>query len=152
MASHPVPPGYHTATPYIIAPNIRGLLRFLEEAFSSTTTVPPFEGPDGAIMHAEVQVGDSRIMMGEASDKWPAKPGTVFLYVPDVDESYKRALAAGGKSVMEVADQFYGDRMGGVEDPSGTQWWIASHVEDVPPDEMARRRDAWLASMAASPA
>lgn len=152
MANHPIPAGYHTATPYIIAPNVRALVRFLEQAFDATTTVPPLERPDGGIMHTEVQVGNSRIMMGEASERWPAKPGTIFLYVPDVDASYKRALEAGGKSIMEAADQFYGDRMAGVEDPSGTQWWIASHVEDVPPDEMGRRRDAYLASLAATPA
>jgi uncharacterized glyoxalase superfamily protein PhnB len=147
MANHPIPPGYHTVTPYIIAPRIRDLLRFLERAFDATSTMPPMERPDGTIMHAEVQVGNSRIMMGESSEQWPAKPGTIFLYVPDVDESYRRALEAGATSVMEVSDQFYGDRMGGVEDPSGTQWWLASHVEDVPPEEMGRRRDAYLASL-----
>jgi PhnB protein len=81
-------------------------------------------------------------MMGEARDEWPAMPGSLYLYVPDTDAVYKRAMEAGGKSLMEPADQFYGDRNAGVVDPSGNYWWIATHVEDVPPEEMEKRAAA----------
>jgi PhnB protein len=81
-------------------------------------------------------------MMGESSDKFPAMPAAIYLYVPDVDAVYKRALAAGAASTMEPANQFYGDRNAGVKDPSGNLWWIATHVEDVPREEMAKRAAA----------
>lgn len=152
MTNLPIPPGYHTVTPYIIANDARQLLRFLEQAFGATTTVPPLDRPDGSIMHTEVQVGTSRIMLAGATEQWSPRPATIFLYVPDVDASYRRALEAGGTSIMPVADQFHGDRMGGVEDPTGSQWWIASHIEDVSAEELERRRVAHLATLASATA
>ena len=79
------------------------------------------------------------VMMGQARDEWKPRPGTLYLYVPDVDATYQRALAAGGTSLREPSTQVYGDRSGGVEDPLGNQWWIATHVEDLSPEEIERR-------------
>lgn len=93
----------------------------------------------GAIMHAEVRIGDSRVMMGEPPCGIQPIPACLHLYVEDTDAVYRRALAAGATSVREPADQFYGDRNAGVKDPSGNSWWITTHVEDVSPEEMERR-------------
>jgi PhnB protein len=101
-------------------------------------------GP-GKIGHAEVAIGDSVVMLSDASDRWPAMPGTIHLYVLDCDATYARALQAGGVSVQAVETQFYGDRSGGVRDPGGNLWWITTHVEDVPAEEMARRAEEWKA-------
>jgi uncharacterized glyoxalase superfamily protein PhnB len=98
--------------------------------------------PDGGVMHAEVKVGDSKLMMGEPMGDWKAKPCSLYLYVEDVDAVYQRAIQAGGTSVREPSDQFYGDRTGGVIDPSGNYWGIATHVEDVSHEEMAKRAAA----------
>lgn len=148
MSVQPIPAGYTTVTPYLIVNDAGQLVHFLEQAFGARTTLDPFRDADGRIMHAEVQVGDARIMLASASDKWPAMPASIFLYVKDCDASYSSAVAAGGTSLMEPSDQFHGDRMGGVRDASGCQWWIATHIEDVSPEEMARRTDAYLASVA----
>jgi uncharacterized glyoxalase superfamily protein PhnB len=139
MAAKPIPDGYHTVTPYLVVPRVDGLLDFVKRAFDAKVTMPPMKGPDGKVMHAEVQIGDSRVMMGEASDKHPAMPTMINLYVKDCDAVYQKALGAGAVSAMPLKDQFYGDRSGGVRDPSGNMWWISTHKEDVPPDEMARR-------------
>ena len=143
-----IPPGYHTITPYLIVSGLPGTVSFLEKVFDAKTTVAPMLRPDGSIMHTELQVGDSRIMMAEATEQWRPMPSSIFLYLPDCDAIFKRALAAGATSLMEPADQFYGDRMGGVLDHSGNQWWIATHVEDVTPVEMERRKAEYLASQA----
>ncbi|MFN3327089.1 MAG: VOC family protein [Bryobacteraceae bacterium] len=100
-------------------------------------------GPDGAVMHAEVKVGDSRVMLGGARKEWGAMPGVLCVYVEDADAVYRKAIEAGGTSIKESADQFYGDRHGGVKDPAGNMWWIATHIEDVPEEEMRRRAAEW---------
>jgi len=100
------------------------------------------DAQDGIVMHAAVRIGDSMLMMGEAQEKWPAMPCMLYLYVKDVDSFYKRAIEAGGKSLREPTNEFYGDRSCGVLDASGNQWWIASHVEDVSPEEMKKREEA----------
>jgi PhnB protein len=138
MAVQPIPEGYRTITPYLIVKNVPGLIEFLKEAFGAKE-LHRSSTPDGQVNHAEMEIGDSRLMMGEASDQWPAIPGSILLYVPDVDECYQRALDAGAESVMEVADQFYGDRSGGVQDLCGNRWWIATHKEDLSHEEIARR-------------
>jgi PhnB protein len=134
----PVPDGYHTVTPYLTVANVAPLLDFLKQAFGAEEK-EKMAGPDGTIRHAEVRIGDSVVMMGQAGDQWKARPATLYLYVPDVDAVYQRALAAGGKSIQELQTHFYGDRTGAVQDSQGNHWWIASHVEDVPPEEMQRR-------------
>jgi uncharacterized glyoxalase superfamily protein PhnB len=93
-------------------------------------------------MHAEVEIGTSRVMMGEPTTGFPASPASLFLYVEDADERFARALAAGGTAIMPVATQPHGDRYGGVRDPSGNAWWVATHVEDVSEEELARRQRA----------
>jgi PhnB protein len=138
MAVKPIPEGYHTAVPYLIVKDAGRLLQFVKDAFDAKV-VEDHRMPDGTVMHADVLIGDSHVMMGQANDKWPAIPGSVLLYVPDVDATYQAALRAGAKSVQDVADQFYGDRSGGVEDPSGSRWWISTHIEDVSREELERR-------------
>lgn len=138
MAVKPVPEGYHTAVPYLIVNDADKLLAFLKAAFNGQVK-EEHRTPDGKVMHADVIIGDSHIMMGQASEKYRAMPGSVLLYVPDCDALYNAALKAGGKSVQEMTNQFYGDRSGGVEDPTGNMWWISTHVEDVSPEELARR-------------
>jgi len=137
----PIPDGYRTVTPYLTVEDAARLLEFLKQAFGAVETFR-MSGPDGSIRHAEARIGDSMVMIGQARDQWRPRPGTIYLYVPDVDATYKRALAAGAKSTQEPATHFYGDRSGGVEDSQGNVWWIATHVEDVPPDEMERRARA----------
>jgi PhnB protein len=141
MSVRPIPEGYHSITPYLTVPGVARLLDFLREAFGAEQQVR-MDGPDGRVMHAEVRIGDSMLMMGEPQGDAAPMPASLYLYVPDVDSIYARALAAGAVSISEPATQFYGDRHGAVKDPCGNQWWIATHVEDVPSDEMERRAAA----------
>ena len=144
MVVEPIPAGYRTVTPYLIVEGAEDLLTFVKQAFAAEETVR-MPRPDGTIAHAEVRIGDSVVMLGEASEQWPPMPGSIHLYVGDCDATYRRALEAGATSVQEPADQFYGDRSGGVRDPVGNVWWIATHVEDVPEEEMAKRAQEWAA-------
>jgi hypothetical protein len=98
--------------------------------------------PDGTIMHAEVRVSDSVVMMDEPMGEFTPRPGSLYVYVSDTDAVYKRALQAGATSLTEPADQFYGDRNASLQDPVGNQWWIATHQEDVSPEELAKRAEA----------
>jgi uncharacterized glyoxalase superfamily protein PhnB len=137
----PIPEGYHTVTPYLIVKDAARLLEFLGNAFGAKILHKTLR-PDGSIGHTEIQIGDSKIMLAECSEKFPAMSCSIFLYLVGVDEVHRRAITAGGKSIMEPSDQFYGDRMGGAIDPSGNQWWIATHIEDVSHEEIARRAAA----------
>jgi len=137
---NPIPEGYSTVTPYLCVVEAAKLIEFLKQAFAAEVIVR-MDGPDGSVMHAEVKIGDSIVMMGQV----PAERATramLHLYVTDADATYKKALAAGATSVREMADQFYGDRSGGVRDAFGNDWHIATHVEDVSPEEMKRRMAA----------
>ena len=138
MTVKPIPDGYHTITPYLIVQGVRELLDFLQAVFDAEVG-DCLEGEDDKVNHAEVQIGDSKMMLGEARPDWPAQPGSLYLYLPDVDSTYQKALDAGATSVMEPADQFYGDRNAGVKDAQGNVWWLATHIEDVPPEELQRR-------------
>jgi uncharacterized glyoxalase superfamily protein PhnB len=146
MPVKPVPDGYGTVTPYLVIPDVAKVIDFLKKAFDATEPHPPHTGPDGRIMHAEVQIGDSRIMMGEPMGEFTPMPAMLHLYVEDCDALYKRAIDAGATPVMEISDQFYGDRSGGVKDSAGNMWWIATHKEDVPPEEMEKRAKAAMAA------
>ena len=137
----PIPDGSHTITPYLVVEGVPKLIEFLKQAFGAQE-LGRMARPDGGVMHAEVKVGDSKLMMGEPMGDWKAKPCSLYLYVEDVDAVYQRAIQAGGTSVSEPSDQFYGDRTGGVIDPSGNYWGIATHVEDVSHEEMAKRAAA----------
>jgi len=136
-----IPDGYHAVTPYLVVQGVDRLIPFLNQAFGAEVK-ERHTRPDGAVMHAELKVGDSIVMMGEAPEPKAASPSNLYLYVEDVDRTYRQALEAGGTSVREPADQFYGDRSGGVKDPSGNTWWISTHIEDVSPEEMERRQRA----------
>lgn len=122
-----VPDGYHSLTPYIAAPSADSLIAFLAAAFDATTRQRKGR-PDGSVAHAEVQIGDSVLMICDANDSHPAAPASFYLYVADTDEHYRRALDAGARSLMEPADTSYGDRNAGVIDPAGNQWWLATRL------------------------
>jgi uncharacterized glyoxalase superfamily protein PhnB len=144
MAAKPVPDGYHTVTPYLTVRDAPKIIEFLQQAFGAKISHEPVKRPDGTIMHAQVTVGDSPIMIGEESEMAKPTTSSLYLYVPDVDSVYQRAVKAGGNTVMEPTDMFYGDRSGAVKDPSGNSWFIATHKEDVAPQELAKRAEAFL--------
>ena len=149
MAVKHIPDGYHSITPYLVVKGAAETLDFLKKAFDATEVGPPMRLPDGTVSHAELKIGDSIFMLGEADPvKHPAMPTMLYLYVPDVDAAYKKAIAAGGKVVKEPMTQFYGDRSGGLLDPGGNQWWVATHVEDVSPEEMEKRAAQFYAEKA----
>ena len=139
----PIPDGYHALTPYLIVEGVAQLLEFLKRAFGAEE-VRRTALPDGTVVHAEVRIEGSALMMGEARGEFPPMPGSIFFYVRDADAVYRRALEAGAVSLMEPADQFHGDRLGGVKDPAGNQGWIATHIGDVSPEEMRRREKEFI--------
>jgi PhnB protein len=143
MAVKPMPDGYHSITPYLVVPGVATLLDFLKQAFEAQELHRMLR-PDGTVMHAEVRIGDSLVMMGEPMGDTQPMLGSLYLYVNDVDTVYKRALQAGATSTSAPADQFYGDRSAGLKDPVGNQWWVATHKEDVPPEEIAKRAEALM--------
>jgi len=134
----PIPEGYHSVTPFLVVQGASRLIDFVKQAFDAQE-VERMSGPGGVVMHAEVKIGDSRIMISDATGEWSPMPSTLYLYVQDMDAFYRRALGAGATSLREPTDQFYGDRNAGVRDPAGNQWLIATHVEDVSREEMQRR-------------
>jgi PhnB protein len=138
MAVKAIPDGYHSVTPYLIVKGAAQLIDFLKEAFGAQETFR-MPGPEG-IMHAEVRIGNSVVMMSDAMGEYGPMPTMLFLYVEDVDAVYKRALQAGATSTQEPENQFWGDRAGAVKDAFGNQWWMATHVEDVPFEELERRQ------------
>ncbi|HTR01735.1 MAG TPA: VOC family protein [Thermoanaerobaculia bacterium] len=142
----PIPDGYHTVTPYLIVRGAAAAIAFYEKAFGAVELMR-MPGPDGRIGHAEIRVGDSPVMLADENPAFKApgsfggSPVSLMLYVPDVDATVARAVSGGAKIVRPVENQFYGDRMGGIEDPFGHQWYVATHVEDVSPEEMRRRSE-----------
>jgi PhnB protein len=124
-----VPEGYHTVCPYLIVPDADRVIAFLKAAFGATER-EVYRTPEGRVRHAEVQIGDSVVMLGESSEEWSGFKAMIHLYMPEVDAVFRRAVAAGGRVVREVATQDYGDRTGGVEDPAGNQWWIATRTAE----------------------
>ena len=141
MAVNYIPKEHHTVTPYIMVEGVESVMNFLTAAFGAEIR-EVMRAPDGSIMHAQVMVGNSMLMLaGARPPEWPSQPASFYLYLPDCDAAYQRALAAGAQSIMEPADQFYGDRHGGVKDAAGNSWWIATHIEDVSEEEMKRRME-----------
>ncbi|MEO7042273.1 MAG: VOC family protein [Gemmatimonadaceae bacterium] len=138
MTVKPIRDGFATITPYLLVAGAIRLIDFVRDAFNGELLVREAR-PDGSLMHAEMRVGDSMIMIGEASADFAPMPSSIYLYVPDCDTVYHRALEAGGVSIRDVMNLPSGERYGGVRDPSGNVWWIATHVEDVSPEEQARR-------------
>jgi len=143
MATLPIPAGYHTVTPYLAVPDPQSLIDFMVKVFDAKER-ETIRKPDGQIRHAEVQIGDSIIMLGITSSTFGDATATLYVYVDDADARYQKALGAGATSISEPANQFYGDRHAGVKDPNGISWWIATHIEDVSPEEIARRAKAAL--------
>lgn len=139
MAVKPIPDGFRTVTPYFVVDDAAGFIEFLERAFGAVEDIVT-RRPDGTIAHASLRIIDSMVMLGQAGGPWKASPLSTYLYVEDTDATYRRALEAGATSIMEPADQFYGDRNAGVVDPSGNTWWIGTHIEDVPLEEIERRQ------------
>jgi PhnB protein len=145
----PVPEGYHSATPYLIVDGAAKALDFYKRVFGATERMR-MPGPGSKVGHAEISIGDSVIMLADEHPEMGARGPRAFggaavslhLYVPDVDATVKTAVAAGAKLLRPVEDKFYGDRTGTIEDPFGHHWHVATHQEDVPPDEMARRAAA----------
>src|SRR5262249_15894735 len=137
----PIPDGYHTVTPYLVVEGASKLIDFLKQAFGAEERFR-FADPNGTIHHAEVKIGDSIVMLGDANDEHKPTHCSICLYMKDTDAVYKSAVQAGGVSLREPADQFYGDRTAGVKDPAGNQWWISTHIEDVSPEELTRRAKA----------
>lgn len=135
----PVPQGFHTLTPYLVADDAQAVIDFATKAFGATPVHRPTMRPDGKIMYAALQIGDSRLMIGSSSEHARAMPAMLYVYVPDVDAVYAAAVKAGGTSFMTPTDMFYGDRFGGVTDSAGNQWCISTHIEDVPEEELQRR-------------
>lgn len=146
MATKSIPDGYHSITPYLIIKGAAGAIDFYKRVFGATELMR-MPDPSGKIGHAEIMIGDSHIMladeypeMGHRSPQTLGGAGvSLMIYLDDVDEVYKRAIAAGAKQVQPLKDQFYGDRSGTVQDPYGHVWTIATHVEDIAPEEMQRR-------------
>ena len=146
MPAKPVPEGYHTATPYLIIKGAANAIEFYKKAFGATELFR-MTAPDGKLGHAEIKIGDSPIMLADehpemkylGPESLGGSPISILLYVEDVDARFKQAIAAGATEVRPVADQFYGDRSGIVKDPFGHTWSLATHVEDVPPEEIDRR-------------
>jgi PhnB protein len=157
MATQPIPEGYHTVSPYLAVEDAARAIDFYARALGAKEVVR-MDAPGGKIGHAELKIGDSRIMLSDPFPQSSTRPpkelggtsASVFMYVEDVDAMVKQAVDAGATVTMEVADQFWGDRFGTITDPFGHVWSIATHVEDVPPEEMAERAKNAMAGMASS--
>ncbi len=148
-AVKPIPDGYHAVTPYLIVKGGARAIEFYREAFGAKELFRMSQ-PDGRVGHAEIQIGDSRLMLADENPEIGARSPqsiggsavTIYLYVGDVDATVARAVAAGAKLTRPVETQFYGDRNGGLTDPFGHLWYVATHVEEVPADELERRARA----------
>lgn len=145
----PIPEGYHTATPYLTIRGAATAIDFYKKAFGAQELFR-MPGPDGKVMHAEIRIGDSNIMLADESPVTGSQapvalngtPVGVFLYVPDVDATFRQAVKAGAKETQPVQDMFWGDRFGRLTDPFGHKWMLATHIEDVTPAEMEKRTAA----------
>ena len=144
-----VPERYGSITPYLVVDGAAGLLEFIRDVFDGQEHGDRFQGPDGKIMHSEVQIGTDILMAMDAREPGGEMPAMVNLYVEDCDATFQRALDAGATEVQPLTTQFYGDRSGAVRDPWGNVWWISTHVEDVDPEEMQRRVEEFTAQQQA---
>ena len=156
VSAKPIPEGFHTVTPALVVRDAAKAIDFYKKALGAQELVR-MPSPDGKIMHAELKIGNSIIFLSDempmpGSVKSPQSLGgstcTLNVYVPNVDETFKQAIAAGGKESMPVADQFWGDRYGTLADPFGYSWGIATHKEDLSPAEMRERSQKFFAGMA----
>lgn len=151
MAVKPIPEGYHSVTPYLIVKGAAQALEFYKTALGATE-VMRMDDPSGKLMHAEIKIGDSMIMLADEFPEMGAKspqtlggsPVGLCVYVPNVDQQFQQAIAAGAKEERPVKDQFYGDRSGTLRDPFGHQWTIATHTEDLTPEEIGKRAEEYM--------
>jgi PhnB protein len=157
MATQPIPEGYSTISPYLAVDDAAEAIAYYKKAFGAQETVR-MDAPDGKIGHAELKIGDSHVMLSDpfpqASTTPPKELGgtsaSIFMYVEDVDAVVQKAVDAGATVTMEVEDQFWGDRFGSITDPFGHIWSIATHVEDLTPEEIEERGKAAMAAMASA--
>jgi PhnB protein len=153
--ARPIPEGFHTITANLVCRNAARAIEFYKTAFGATELVR-MPGPNGTIMHAELQIGDSRFFINDTMSKTPipspgegvSNPMYIHLYVPNADTLFQRAVDGGARIDMPLQDMFWGDRYGKLTDPFGQQWGIATHVEDVAPEDMKRRQEAFFAKVA----
>ena len=153
----PIPEGYHSVTPYLCLNDAAAAIDFYKRALGAVE-IMRMPDPSGKIMHAEIKIGDSHVMLSDEAPGWDAfsprkyggSPVKLCLYVEDVDARIGRAVAAGGKLIRPIENHFYGDRSGAVQDPFGYTWFISTHVEDVPPEELDRRAKKAMAEMSKS--
>ena len=147
MAVKPIPDGYHSVTPYLTVADAEAQIDFLKKAFGAEEKYRHSD-EEGRVGHAEMRLGNSMVMIGQAREQWTPRQASFYLYVEDVDAVYKRAVAGGGKSLREPTNEAYGDRVSGVEDSQGNQWWMGTHIEDVSPEEIQRRYKKQAAELA----
>jgi PhnB protein len=157
MGVQPIPVGYHSLTPYLAVEDASKAIDFYKEAFGAEEVLR-MPGPDGKIAHAELQIGDSKLMLSDPFPQSNVRPpserggptGSIFMYVEDVDATFEQAQRAGADVVSELEDMFWGDRFGTLSDPFGHVWSVATHKEDLSEEEMAERSKAAMAEMASS--
>ena len=150
MATKSIPEGYHSVTPYLIVDGAAKAIDFYTSAFGATE-VMRMAGPEGKVVHAEIKIGNSHVMLADEQPEMGYRgplavggaPVSLMVYVDDVDSTFKKALEGGAQQLRPVENQFYGDRSGTLKDPFGHMWSIATHIEDVPPEEMERRAKEW---------
>lgn len=143
MSVKPIPEEFQQAVPYLVVPDGAAQMDFLIKAFEGVEK-ERMSRPDGSLMHGEVQIGNSRIMVGQEMEGAPARKTMIYLYMDDCDKYFNRAKELGAKVVSELEDQFYGDRHGAVEDSNGNQWYIVTHKEDVSPEELQKRTEQMI--------
>ena len=152
MSVKPIPDGYHTVTPAIIVRGAKRAIEFYKRAFGAEE-VTRMEGPDGSVMHAEIRIGDSVVMLGDENEQYGTRsplstngtPGSLHLYVDDVDAVFARAVSEGAKVRMPIENAFWGDRYGKVTDPFGHEWGLATHIRDMTEDEVKQAAEQWMA-------
>ena len=157
MAVQPIPEGYNTVSPYLAVDDAEKAIEYYKKAFGAEETVR-MNAPDGRIGHAELKIGDSHLMLSDPFPQSSTKPPTelggtsvsIFMYVEDVDAVVQKAVDQGATVTMEVEDQFWGDRFGSITDPFGHNWSIATHIEDLTPEEIEERGKAAMAAMASA--
>jgi PhnB protein len=148
-----IPDGYTTVTPSITVSNADRAIEFYKKAFGATEK-GRFKGPDGKIMHAEIEIGNSKFMLNDevmgmrSPQSLGGSPASFYLYFEDADAAFKKAIAAGGKELLAVTDMFWGDRLGKFEDPFGFHWNVATHVKDMSPEEMKKAGEEFMKEMA----
>jgi PhnB protein len=144
MEVKPIPEGYRTITPYLTVKGAKTLIKFLEKAFDAKNMRQSLR-PDGSVANAEVLIGDSMIMIADGTENWQPTQTSIYMYVENCDEVYRKALETGGESLLEPQNMYYGDRNAGIKDLCGNSWWIGTHIEDVADEEIQNRAEAQTA-------